>query len=138
MKIYHKNSLFAALGWFSLALLFVADTVLGGPEWDSLRVIQIILLFCLGLACLYTATNKKAAKAAMIQESDEMLRMEQLKSYRATFWTTVVLFLLISLVAAHFSYTDFGLALTLSSLLVVVIMILVNFFFTLSQMLQHS
>ena len=82
--------------------------------------------------------NKKLAKELIIQESDEMLMMERLKSYKAAFWTTIYIFLVIGLVSTHFLDSDFGFALTICSLLVVLLMSLICFFFYLSQKLQHD
>ncbi len=48
------------------------------------------------------------------------------------------IFLVIGLVASHFLSNNFGFALTICSLLVVLLMSLICFFFYLSQKLQHD
>lgn len=138
MKIYHKTSFYAALVSFSGSLILVLDILLAEHEWSFVRVLPIISMLIAGLGSLRRATNKKAAKALMIEESDEMLMLERMKAYRAAFWTTLYLFLLIALVACHFLDSSFGLALVLCSLLVVAIMLFVYFFVSCALKLQHE
>lgn len=138
MKIYHKASFYSALVFFSFAVILAFDVVLSEREWDSAHVVSTVNMLILGLLSLRRSMNKKLAKELIIQESDEMLLMERLKSYKAAFWTTIYIFLVISLVASHFLDSDFGFALAICSLLVVLIMSLIGFFFYLSQKLQHD
>lgn len=138
MKIYHKGSFYSALVCFSFAVIFAFDVVLSDHEWDSTHTILTVNMLILGLLSLRRSMNKKLAKELIIQESDEMLMMERLKSYKAAFWTTIYIFLVIGLVSTHFLDSDFGFALTICSLLVVLLMSLICFFFYLSQKLQHD
>lgn len=138
MKIYHKGSFCSALVCFSFAVIFAFDIVLSDREWDSTHTILTVNMLILGLLSLRRSMDKKLAKELIIQESDEMLTMERLKSYKAAFWTTIYIFLVIGLVSTHFLSNDFGLALAICSLLVVLLMSLICFFFYLSQKLQHD
>lgn len=138
MKIYHKNSLYMALTFFAIALFQVSQTLLNGREWTGSRVAQPVWLFCLGLYELYCAMNKKKAKELTIQDSDEMLVLERLKSYRAAFWTTFGLLLLVSTAALYLFDTPASRTVSLAADLAAMGMVLIYLLFLGSQTLHNS
>ena len=134
MKIYHKSSFYGALVILGLALLSARDI----PQGDSADLFRTAVYALLGLYYLYCATNKEKARKLTIRDSDEMLVLERLKSYRAAFWTTIVLLLLAGYAALHFFDTPTGRVVSLTANLAAFAMILIYAFFLGVQSLQNS
>ena len=123
MKVYHKKPLYFAFILLGMALFYLYQSV--KHQWDGFSLIQSFLAALWGLYALYSALNQKAARKALIAENDEMLILQDLKCYRAAYWTTIVLLLLISLMFARTTDTFF-LCLSLTAFLTCFLMIIVQ------------
>lgn len=112
MKIYHKPSFFCALIDFAYAFSFPHLF----PDAGISAFFPTITFSLIGLHNLYYSMNKKKAKELIIRDSDERLVLQHLKCYRAAFWTTCGLLLLITLTCSHFldPSTHYTVALTTS------------------------
>ena len=126
MKIYHKKSLYWALACFGYTLLVAGESMKFG--WSDLSVLQAMASFCMGLECLYCAVNRKRAKKLLIEESDEMLQLKDLKVYRTAFWISFFLILLVNLLSSHFLDSPFGSVMDMCSTFTLLIMLFAYFF----------
>ena len=134
MKIYHKSSFYGALVILGLALLSARDI----PQGDFADLFRTAVYALLGLYYLYCATNKEKARKLTIRDSDEMLVLERLKSYRAAFWTTFGILLLVSTAALYLFDTPASRTVSLAADLAAMGMVLIYLLFLGSQTLHNS
>ncbi|MCI9156865.1 MAG: hypothetical protein HFF44_08005 [Lawsonibacter sp.] len=123
MKIYHKKNFYLALALFGVAIFFLIQSE--KHQWEGGSLFQAAIAALGGLNALYTALSQKAARRELIKEQDEMLILENLKCYRAAYWTTIVLLLLISLMFSR-STDTFTQCLSLTAFLTCFLMIVVH------------
>ena len=105
MKLYLKKSLILALAALGIASFYLFQSA--RHQWNMYNLIESIIPALLGLCLLYRAFTRKGAEMSLIEERDEMLALERLKSYRTAYYLTLVFFFVISILFAQFEDTFF-------------------------------